>query len=191
MLKPAFARACVFIGSLIQVNNAIEIEAGWPDDCLALWTVSCYTHLWIGGATVTVQTITLHMPGVTYQRAHRMAEAMQRPVEDVLVDALNVTLPSLDDVPADMEAELAAMACLSDDALEAMARMSMPTEHQRQLDDLLDAQNQGDLDVPGQRQLATLMAEYGRAMLRRAQAVALLSGRGHPLPPLDSPLTLL
>ncbi len=134
---------------------------------------------------MTLQTITLTVPDSVYQRAQRAAEALQRPTEDMLVDTLDATLPSLDDVPAEMAGELAAMALLSDEVLENMARATMPPERQRQLHALLDEQGRGELDGAGQRQLAALMAEYGRTILRRAHAVALLVGRGHPVPPLE------
>ncbi len=140
---------------------------------------------------MTLQTITIKMPDNVYQRALRTAQALQRPTEEILVDTLNATLPPLDDVPPGMAGELAAMALLSNEVLENMARATMPPERQRQLDDLLDEQGRGEFDEPGQRQLAELMAEYGRTMLRRAHAVTLLAGRGRPVPPLEpiSPLS--
>jgi hypothetical protein len=84
-----------------------------------------------------------------------------------------------------MEPELAALAYLSDDTLWVVARATMSAERQQQLHDLLDAQGRGELDQTGQRQLAAFMAEYGRTMLRRAKALLLLTGRGHPFPTLD------
>jgi hypothetical protein len=140
---------------------------------------------------MTLQTITIQMPDNVYQRARRAAQALQRPTEDVLFDTLSATLPPLDDVPPDMAGELAAMALLSNEVLENMARATMPPERQRQLDDLLERQGRDELDEPGQHQLAELMAKYGRTMLRRAHAVALLAGRGRPVPPLEpiSPLS--
>jgi hypothetical protein len=103
----------------------------------------------------------------------------------MLVDTLDATLPPLDDVPSEMAGELAAMALLSDEVLENIARATMPIERQQQLHNLLDEQGSGALDKSGQCRLAALMAEYGRTMLRRAPAVALLTGRGRPVPPLE------
>jgi len=121
---------------------------------------------------MTVRAITLHVPDATYRRAHRAAKAMQRPVEELLVDTLSATLPALDDVPVEMEPELAALAYLSDDTLWVVARATMSAERQQQLHDLLDAQGRGELNQTGQRQLVALMAEYGRTMLRRAKALS-------------------
>jgi len=133
---------------------------------------------------MTLQTITLQVPDSVYRRARRAAEAMQRPTEEMLVDTINATLPPLDDVPTEMASELAAMALLSDEVLENIASATMPQRRQQQLHELLDAQGRSELDRGGQRQLAELMAEYGRTMLRRAHAVALLTQRGRPVPPL-------
>jgi hypothetical protein len=65
-----------------------------------------------------------------------------------------------------------------------LANNAMAEERQELLDNLLDEQGRGVLDEAGQRELAALMAEYGRAMLRRAKAVALLIARGRPVPAL-------
>jgi hypothetical protein len=96
------------------------------------------------------------------------------------------TLPLLDDVPAEMAGELAAMAYLSDEALQGLANNVMLEERQALLHQRLDEQGQGELDEAGQQELAVLMAEYGRHMLRRAKAVALLIARGRPVPSLVS-----
>ncbi len=133
---------------------------------------------------MTVQTITLNMPESLYQRAKQAAEVLKQPLEDVIVDTLASTLPLLDDVPAEMVGELAAMAHLSDEALQGLANNIMPVERQELLHNLLDEQSRGELDELSQRELATLMAEYGRHMLRRAKAVALLIARGRPVPAL-------
>jgi hypothetical protein len=77
-----------------------------------------------------------------------------------------------------MEAEVAGMAYLSHEILKLIANATMTPYDQKQLDTLLDTQNRGQLTPAGQQELAALMAEYGRTMLRRAKAVALLSARG-------------
>ena len=135
---------------------------------------------------MTIQTVTLNMPESLYQRAKQAADALKRPVEDVIVDTLASTLPLLDDVPGEMVGELAAMAHLSDEALQGLANNVMLEERQELLHDLLDKQGLGELDESEQHELAAIMAEYGRYMLRRAKAVALLIARGRPVPTLIS-----
>jgi predicted nucleotidyltransferase len=131
---------------------------------------------------MTVQTVTLTMPDVVYQRAQRAAEALRRPVEDLLVDTLTATLPPLDDVPVEMTSEIVAMTHLSDDALYGLATSTLPQERQDLMHDLLDQQERGVLKEADRRQLVALVAESNRALLRRSKAAALLVARGKPLP---------
>jgi hypothetical protein len=135
---------------------------------------------------MTNQTITLEVPDQVYQRARRAAEALQRPTEEMIVDALSASLPLLDEVPVEMTRELAAMALLSDETLVSIAGSRISNEREKKLHDSLDRQGRGELDEQGQQELAALMAEYGRTMLRRAHAVTLMTRRGHPVPPLGN-----
>jgi hypothetical protein len=131
---------------------------------------------------MTLQAVTLHLPEPVYRRAKHAAEALQRPVEDLIIDTLTSTLPVLDDVPTEMVSEIAAMTHLSDEALQGLATSTLRPERQTMLSELLGKQEGGELDEAEQRELAALMAEYGRSMLRRAKAVALLLARGKPVP---------
>ena len=78
------------------------------------------------------------------------------------------------------------MSHLSDEALQGLAANTLRPERQELLSELLDKQGQGTLGEDDQPQLAALMAEYGRSMLRRAKAIALLLARGKPIPALSS-----
>jgi hypothetical protein len=131
---------------------------------------------------MSVQAVTLNLPDIVYQRAKQAADALNRPLEDVIVNTLATTLPALDDVPPEMAGELATMAQLSDEALHGLANSLLPAARQELLDLLLDQQGRGELDEAGQRELTSLLAECGRHVLRRAEAVALLIARGRPAP---------
>ncbi len=133
---------------------------------------------------MSVQAITLNLPDIVYQRAKQAADALKRPLEDVIVNTLTTALPALDDVPPEMAGELAAMAQLSDEALQGLANSLLPVARQGLLDRLLDQRGRGELDEAGQRELMALVAECGRHILRRAEAVALLIARGRPVPQL-------
>lgn len=137
-----------------------------------------YFGLQLKGNFMSTQTITLQVPDVTYQHAYRVAKVQQRSLEEVLVNTLTVTFPPLDDVPAEMEAEVAGMAYLSNEILKLIAHATMTALDQKRLDALLYTQNRGELTPSGEQELAALMAQYGRTMLQRAKAVALLSARG-------------
>lgn len=135
---------------------------------------------------MSLQSVTLQLPDPVYQRAKHAAAVLQQPVEDLIIDTLASTLPVLDDVPSDMVGEIAAMSHLSDEALQGLATTTLRPERQERLSELLDKQGQGTLGGEDQSQLAALMAEYGRSMLRRAKAVALLLAREKPIPALSS-----
>ena len=139
---------------------------------------------------MTLQSVTLHLPEPVYQRAKHAADVLQRPVEDLLIDTLTSTLSVLDDVPTEMVSEIAAMAHLSDEALQGLATSTLRPERQTLLSELLDKQGRDELDEAEQRELTALMAEYGRSMLRRAKAVALLMARKKPVPMLTPPPSL-
>jgi len=124
------------------------------------------------------QTVTLNMPAPVYQRAQRAAEALRRPMEEIIVETLGVALPPLDDVPPEMVSELATMSALPDDALWKAARGVMPTKQQTRFRTLSAAQQKRSLNRNEKQELNELRQEYGRVMLRKAQAYALLRQRG-------------
>ncbi len=127
---------------------------------------------------MTFQTITLNLPTPVYQRVKRAAEATRSPVEEVIVETLDMALPSLNDVPPEMAGELAAMSTLADKTLWEIARQMMPARHQARLRVLSAAQHERSLRPSEVRKLDDLLREYGRITLRKAHAYALLHKRG-------------
>jgi hypothetical protein len=77
-----------------------------------------------------------------------------------------------------MQAELARMTWLSDQAPWAIARSTMPDQQQEELWYLTEFQTQRQLTQEEQEMLEVLRREYGRVTLRKARAYALLSLRG-------------
>ena len=123
-------------------------------------------------------TITLTLPERTMEQAQQAAAALQRPVEEVLRDLLAAVLPTMHDVPDDMQAELMRMTWLDSQELWRMAREQMSAAAQAQLQQLTHLQGQRPLTPDEQVQLDTLRQEYGRMTLLKARAYALLSLRG-------------
>ena len=112
-------------------------------------------------------TITLELPESLALRAGRAAQAMHRPVEEVITAMLDGVLPLLDDVPADMQTELVEMTWLDDDALFSIADATMSDEDQQRLADL---SGRNALTAGEQEELDTLRDSYGKATLRKARA---------------------
>ena len=126
-------------------------------------------------------TLTFEVSDSLLKRAHEAAQALNRPLEDVLVGALAVGLPDVDDVPASVRSELLRMTFFDEELLWQIAKDEMASAEQKELQALLDVQ-QCSLFPQEQARLQELRESYGKAMLRKARAYALLSLRsGQPL----------
>ena len=93
------------------------------------------------------------------------------------------------ELPADLAAQLTAMALFSDEALWAATASSLSPAQQRQMDQLIAKGKVRKLGRTESAELESLLEEYDRAVLRRAKALAVLSNRGYELPILDCTAT--
>ena len=134
---------------------------------------------------MAMQTVTLRLPEGIYRQAKSVAEAMKRPLEQVLVNTLSSVMPpSVDDVPVEFREEMTALENLSDEALWETAKNVMPSVRQRKWKRLMQKNKAGTLSLREQRGLDNLITESERIMLHRAHAYALLKWRGHRIPTL-------
>ena len=125
-------------------------------------------------------TVTLNLPDSVVQRAARMAQVLQRSLEEVLTETLASNLLDVEDAPAEMQAELMQMTWLSDRELLTIAHDHLTEAEQAQLASL--SERQGSLNQEEQQLLEFLRERYGRITLCKARAFALLSLRaGKPL----------
>ena len=118
--------------------------------------------------------ITLELPDSLMERALQVAQAMHRPLEDVITAVLDGALPALEDVPAEIRAELVAMTWLDDQALLSITKAAVSEKDPRRLADLSAREA---LTAKEQEDLQTLRERYGQMTLRKARAFALLSIR--------------
>jgi len=129
------------------------------------------------------QTVTLQLPEKLYRRLDNTARATQRPLEDVLLQALQVgSPPGWDDAPPEFQAELAEMDRQDDETLWEVFRAQLPQEDVTRYDELLDLHREGTLTESQQIELERLRFAADRHMLRKAQAAVLLRWRGHTVP---------
>lgn len=136
---------------------------------------------------MTIQDVNLPLPEDLYLRLQHVAEATQQSLTDVLLHAVQMgSPPDWSDVPAEFQADLAAMDRLSDDALWKVARSRQDETEQARYEDLLEKNAAGVLTAEEELELAALRTESDRFMLRKAHAAALLRWRGHRLPPSES-----
>jgi hypothetical protein len=135
---------------------------------------------------MTIQNITLPLPERLYLRFEQMAKATHQSVTDVVLHAVEVGgPPSWEDVPAEFQADLAALDRLDDKTLWQIARSRQSDMEMDRYEDLL-YKNASDALTPSERdELTGLRREADRFMLRKAHAAALLRWRGHQLPPAD------
>ena len=122
-------------------------------------------------------TLTFEVPDSLLTRARETAQALERPFEEILVGALAVGLPDVYGAPESVRNELLEMTFLDEEALWRIAKEEMASTDQRELQELLDVQRR-PLVPRGEVRLQALRESYGKAMLRKARAFALLSLRG-------------
>jgi hypothetical protein len=89
-------------------------------------------------------TFTLTVPDEMVEAAQQIADATSQPLEEVLLSRLKTVLP-LPVLPPDEEAELAALAQLSDDALWTFAREQMPRDISEHMESLMDKNSLGQI----------------------------------------------
>lgn len=130
------------------------------------------------------RTVTLNLPEPLLTLFETQAQASDRTVNEVVVEALIRSVPPAieAELPPDLQQELKAMEQLSDEALWAIARSEM--NHDK-LDfyDLLLARHQDETITPeGLEMLQNFRTEADYLMVRKAQAHAILRTRGHTIP---------
>ncbi len=131
---------------------------------------------------MTTASVAVKIPQALYHRLEQTAVRLQKPVEKLLVETLQAALPATDEIPDHIKTEVAALDRLDLVTLRKIAKSEMATKDQQSLEQILDWQGIRPLTNEETAQLAALRAEYGRILLRKARAFALLAKRGQPLP---------
>jgi plasmid stability protein len=125
------------------------------------------------------QTLTLEVPGGLYTRLKERAEQAHRSVEAELLDVLATVVAEADDLPADLNQALTSLELLDDEELGRAARGGLARTLAAELEALHFKQQREGLTEAERQRCAELVRQYERAMLLRAQAVAVLRQRGH------------
>ena len=79
------------------------------------------------------QTITLTLPDSFFQPIKRTAQATNQPIEELLVHALQASLPSLEGLPDDFIENLTSLEMLDDQSLWQVISETVPAAQQREL----------------------------------------------------------
>lgn len=131
-----------------------------------------------------MQTVTLRLPDKLYWPLQRMARATNQPVENVLLTALQASLPSLEDLPQELAQELAQLEALDSHQLRPVLLETVPFAQQQEIEELLERNQAGKITESEQARLAYLQNAADRVMLRKARAAVLLRFRGQRIPTL-------
>ncbi len=130
---------------------------------------------------MTVQPITLNLPSHLYDRLKRQAAQSHRSVEAELLEVVASAVPVGDELPADLNEALSPLALLDDEALRRAAHSHLSAEAAARMENLhLKRQREG-LSEAEEQALDSLVRQYERAMLVRAQAAVLLKQRGQDI----------
>jgi hypothetical protein len=125
--------------------------------------------------------VTVTLTDETYRRAEYLARLTGRDVEDILTEALSISLQSFDShSPLRMP-----VADLSDGEVLALADSTMEASQDQRMSELLYKQQAGELTPDEQPELTALMQVYQHGLLRKAQALneAVRRGLREPLEP--------
>jgi hypothetical protein len=128
---------------------------------------------------MTLQTVTLDMPLPLYNRLQEKAAQSKRTVEAELLETIAAALPLTDDGALDSTELKSSLTLLDADNLWRIARTHFPLDRSTQLENLHFKRQELELNEMEAREAADLTRQYDRAMLIRAEAIALLIQRGH------------
>jgi hypothetical protein len=130
---------------------------------------------------MAAKMLTITLPETLYQRVQRAAELTALSVDEVLINTINATLVAPSDLPPDLTNELAAMHLMNETALWNAAEPSLSPTKQQRLHTLNHSAGERSLSQPEVSEQANLLNAYHYSVLRRAQALAILNQRGHPI----------
>jgi hypothetical protein len=111
--------------------------------------------------------VTVTLTDEIYRRAEYLARLTGRDVEDILTEALSISLQSFDS-PSPLRMPVAD---LSDGEVLALADSTMEASQDQRMSELLYKQQAGELTPDEQPELAALMQVYQHGLLRKAQAL--------------------
>jgi hypothetical protein len=130
---------------------------------------------------MATQTVTVEFPDPLYRefqgRAAQSGQTIEQELLAVVAESLNMPTPDLDDYAALGDS----LALLNDDDLWRAAPSHLPKDAASELEALHLKQQREGLTAQEKETAAVLLRRYDRAMVIRAQALALLNMRGQPV----------
>ena len=125
------------------------------------------------------RTVNVTLSEPMYERVRASADALDRPIEEVLSQFIATAYPVLeDDLPLEMRTEFAGWLLFSDDQLWGLAKSRLGEAKQIDLEKLLEQQRHSSLNSVEQKRLNQLVKESQELVLYKAEAQRLLAQRG-------------
>jgi hypothetical protein len=131
---------------------------------------------------MSTATVTMPVSKEAYERLERVAAYLAQPVDRVLDETLRTILPTENSIPTAIQREVDALPTLTTEELHQVADSEMSSDDQAAIEQLLYWQNMRSLTHREAEKLEKLRTEYGRVLVRKARAFALLAERGQPMP---------
>lgn len=135
--------------------------------------------------TVATELVTIRLPTQAVNRLRRVAAIAHRPIDDVIAETLQSTLPPLlDELPATFQPLLAQLESWSSEALRHQLYTTVDDERLERYDELLERNARGTLSTEEQQELSALRRQNDLLMFQKAYAALLLKWRGEHVPTL-------
>jgi hypothetical protein len=133
---------------------------------------------------MALRKITLDLPENVYIRLHNASIATKQPLDQVILRAVKAGIPpDWNDIPAEFQADAAALERMDDNSLWRIARARQTPSDFTRYQELLDKNRNGTIADSERNELGKLRVESDRFMVCKAHAAALLRWRGHRMPP--------
>ena len=132
-----------------------------------------------GGVMMTMHEVTLVLPETTYNQICRAAEKVDRPITDLLVEAVIAAAPTFESSTSMPRTALAQMSYLNDAVLWQAARATMSGPQRDRMEELHTKQQREGLTALESEEEQALLRLYRETILVRAQAALLLKQRGY------------
>jgi hypothetical protein len=130
-------------------------------------------------------SVTIELPDDVFQRLSQLAEAMNRPVAEVVAQSfMGIFPPEIDLASSELRPELLKMQFLSDAELLSIAQAVVTTEQQSYHEGLLAENAANSISDNEREELVRLRSMIDRQMLCKAHAWSILRWRGHRVPTL-------
>lgn len=135
---------------------------------------------------VATELLTVRLPVQAVNRLRRVAALAHRPIDEVVAESLQSTLPPLlDELPAAFQPLLAQLENWSSEALRRQMYATVEDDTLDRDDELLAKNAVGGLSAAERQELDTLRRQNDRLMYQKAYAALLLKWRGEYVPTLS------